>query len=275
MTTPSPQVAAWADRLATRPVAVLAATRETLARCREQPDRVDANGLAHQVLQDPLMSLRVLAFANQKFGERLSRPVETVTAALVLLGIEPFFRACEQLDSVEERLAGEPLARAGLFAAVQRHARAARLAAAFAVHRQDEDAEVLQEAALLTGFSGLLLWTEAPQAALKIAELQRAEPPPRSADAQRAVLGTELAAIEQALMARWGLPSILHEMNHAGLPAQAGPRTVALAVRIARHAERGWSDPALPDDYAELGRLLHLGAGAAQALVMEIEGAAG
>ena len=50
--------------------------------------------------------------------------------------------------------------------------------------------------------------------------------------------------------------------------ARAGPRTVRLAVRIARHlAAGGWQNPALPDDLAEAGALLNLPPAGAAALV--------
>ena len=35
-------------------------------------------------------------------------------------------------------------------------------------------------------------------------------------------------------------------------------RNVILAVNLARHSANGWDDAALPDDYDEIGRLLHL-----------------
>lgn len=269
---PSDPTAHWVRVLSARPVAVLASTRDALALCRERPDHVDANALADVVLRDPLMALRLLTVVTQRLGPRLTRPVETVTAGLVLLGIEPFFHAFSDLEVIEERLADQPMALAGVMALVERAHRAARLAAAFAVHRQDDNAEALHQVALLTQFSGLLLWCEAPQAALAIAQRQEADPQLRSIDAQRAVLGVELAAVESALMTQWGLPSLLGELMQPGLPTPPGPRTVRLAVRIARHSQRGWDDTALPQDYAELGRLLNLPAHAAQALVREVEG---
>ncbi len=270
--TPSDRTTHWARLLSARPVPVLAATRDALAQCRERPDHVDANALADVVLRDPLMALRLLTVVTQRLGPRLTRPVETVTAGLVLLGIEPFFHAFTDLEVVEDRLADRPEALAGVQAQVARAHRAARLAAAFAVHRQDDNAETLHQAALLTQFSGLLLWCEAPDAAQAIVDRQTADPHLRTVDAQRAVLGVELAAVESALMAQWGLPSLLAELMQPGLPTPPGPRTVRLAVRIARHSQRSWDDPALAQDYAELGRLLHVPAPAAQALVREVEG---
>jgi hypothetical protein len=33
---------------------------------------------------------------------------------------------------------------------------------------------------------------------------------------------------------------------------------VQLAMRLARHSARGWDNPALPDDYADIASLLNL-----------------
>lgn len=259
MTSPHPQVESWAARLGARPLPVLAASREALATCRLQADRIDANALAHVVLRDPLLALRVLVHTQQRFGQRLSRPVETVTAALVLLGIEPFFDAFAQVETVEERLATQPQALDGVRADLGLAARAARIAAAVAVHRQDDAAEQLYETAMLSGFAGLLLWIEAPEEAQAVAARRRTHPE-AGVEAERAVLGTELQAIEAALMQHLGLPSLLRELAQPGLPAHPGARTVALARRLA-------GDEVPQAELAELARLLNMSPPAALDLV--------
>jgi len=35
-------------------------------------------------------------------------------------------------------------------------------------------------------------------------------------------------------------------------------RNVSLAVNLARHSTNGWNDAALPDDYTDIGKLLHM-----------------
>jgi hypothetical protein len=241
LTHPDP-MARWAQTLGAVQVPVLRSTRDALAAWQQMPERADANSLAHTVLHDPLMTLRVLICVHQRLGSRLRTPVETVTAGIVMLGIEPFFTHLGDPPVLEDRLAHEPLALAGALQAIERAHRAARLAAAFAIQRQDEDAEVLHQA----------------DATL------------RSADVQRAVLGVELAALQHALAAQWGLPDFLRSLSEPGQWARPGPRCVMLAVRIARHSQTGWDNAALPDDYAELGQLLNISSGAAGELVREV-----
>jgi hypothetical protein len=185
----------------------------------------------------------------------------------VLTGIEPFFRDFADLPVLEERLADRPAALAGALAAVERAHCAARLAAAFAIHCRDEDVELLHQAALLDNFTGVLLWCEAPERALRMAARQRDDPALRSADVQREVLGVELEPLAHHLMEHWGLPISLRQLGQA---ARRDGRTVKLAVRIARHLQTSWQNAALVDDFAELGLLLNLPSHLAAALVRQV-----
>jgi hypothetical protein len=258
---------AWTERLAAVSMPVRRATRDAIEYWRGQPDRVDAHLLADIVLGDPLMCLRVLVNVAQKLGRRLATPIQTVTAALVLTGIEPFFRDFAELPVLEDRLADRPLALSGALADVQRSHSAARLAAAFAIHCGNEDVELLHQAALLDNFAGLLIWTEAPACALEMAQRQRDDPTLRSVDVQRAVLGVELELVTRQLMEHWHLPASLREVGQA---ERHGARTVKLAVQIARHLQSSWHNAALSDDFAEVGRLLNLPPNSAADLVWQV-----
>jgi HD-like signal output (HDOD) protein len=198
--------------------------------------------------------------------------VETVTEALVMLGIPPFFRTFALLPTVEERLALEPDALEGFRRVLARSNRAARFAIGFAVHRMDHDAPVLYEAALLHDFAEMLLWLRAPLLAREIDRRQAASPDLRTATVQREVLNVELADVQHALMLAWRLPSLLVQINddHAKkLTTQA--RNVQLAIRVARHSAQGWNNPALPDDVRDIADLLQMGAEPTARLLAEID----
>lgn len=85
------------------------------------------------------------------------------------------------------------------------------------------------------------------------------------------MLGIELADLQQALLKAWGLSELLARTmddHHADTPQV---RTVQLAARVARHSARGWDNPALPDDVADVAQLLNLGPAPAQRLLLEID----
>jgi hypothetical protein len=117
----------------------------------------------------------------------------------------------------------------------------------------------------------MLLWCHAPTLALEVARRQQADPALRSASAQRAVLGIELADLQQALMLAWRLPPLLVRLDddrHADTPPV---RTVLLAQRLARHSSLGWDNPALPDDFDEIGTLLQLAPDPTRRLVLSLD----
>lgn len=256
---PLRDTASWAVHFMRSEIPVLADTADTIEALRANEDAVDANLLGEAIAGDPLMSLKVLAHVSTHRSSRRITDAETVTAALVLLGIPPFFHTFGPQPTVEDRLADMPEALAGLQGVLRRAERAAKFALAFAVHRMDHDAAVITQAALLHDFAEMLLWCHAPALALEIAEMQNADPTLRSSVAQRQVLNIELADLQQTLMRAWRLPELLIRITDDKQARNAQVRNVLLAIRLARHSARGWENPALPDDYVDTAELLNLG----------------
>jgi HD-like signal output (HDOD) protein len=272
ITRPPHDVAGWAARFSPALLPVLGSTALALEDLRGVEDAVDAHLLADHIGSDPLMTLKLLAHVAAVRRRRDGGEPETVTAALVMLGIPPFFRAFGPQASAEDWLHDQPEALAGFLNVLQRCRRAANFAIGFAVHRMDHDATVIHEAALLHDFAELLLWLHAPALALEIQARQRAEPALRSSTVQRQVLNIELADLEQTLMQAWQLPQLLVDItnDHAKQPS-AQARNVMLAIRVARHSAQGWDNPALPDDIQDIGQLLQLAPAAVERLLHDID----
>ncbi len=267
-----PSLSAWAAKLQALPIPVLADTAAELEALREVEDDVDAQMLAEALCDDPLMSLKLLAHVGRLGTARDSTAPETVTSALVWLGIGPFFRAFAPQPTIEDHLAGNAAALKGLGDVLKRAHRAAAFALAFAVHRMDSDAHVIHAAALLHDFAEMLLWLHAPTLALRLARRQRDDPTLRSAQVQRELLNIELVDLQQALLRSWQLPQLLVRINderHAEAPEV---RNVLLAVRLARHTALEWDNPALADDVRDIGALLNLAETPTRRLLLDIDG---
>ncbi len=271
ITQPPPDLAGWVAALDPLDIPVLAATDAVLDELRCIEDAVDAHGLADRMAADPLMTLKLLRHVAVVRAGRGDTDAETATEALVMLGITPFFRDFGPQATVEQRLAGLPAALAGLQQVLRRSHRAARFALGFAIHRQDYDAPLIHEAALLHDFADLLLWAHAPALALAIAQRQQAQPGQRSTEAQQAVLKITLSDLQQALMKAWRLPPLLVQISCDQDSPLTQVRNVQLAVRVARHSAQGWHNPALPDDIAALAKLLDLGPEHALELLHELD----
>ncbi len=272
ITVPPADLAGWASLFEVSALPVLGTTAAALESMRINEDLVDAHGIAEALANDPLMTLKVLAHVAKLRAGREGSDTETLTAALVMLGITPFFRAFGPQVSVDAWLTETPTAAAGFGRVLERSHRAARFAMAFAVHRMDADAMVLHEAALLHDFAELLLWLQAPLLATELQRRLDEDSALRSAQTQREVLGIELTDLEQRLMQQWRLPDLLRQVTDGRAPrVTAQMHTVRLAVRLARHTALGWDNAALPDDLVEVAALLNLSAEAAGRLVREID----
>ena len=268
---PLPDLARWTTFFRDAEIPVLPATAQALEDLRANEDEVDANLIGETLAGDPLMTLKVMAHAARHRSSRLVTDPETVTAALLLMGIGPFFHAFGPQRTVQQHLADVPQALAGLEAVLQRAERAAHFALGFAVHRRDPDAAVVHQAALLNDLAEILLWCHAPRLALQIRERQLADPTLRSRTVQRELLNIELADLQQALMRAWRLPELLIRIADERHAEHPSVRSVVLAIRLARHSARGWDNAAIPDDVRDIGALLNLGPLPTQKLLLELD----
>lgn len=256
---PLPDIDAWALLFSNNSLPVLRITKRRLDEMREDIERVDTRELAHVILQDPIMTVRVLAFIQPMRGRALQHDITTIASAVLMAGTHPFFRRFENLPTIEGMLQGEdPHALLGVLQVIRRAQRAADYAQEWAIWRHDINMEEVRIAALLHELAEILVWCFAPKLGLDIRAQQLAQPTMRSADAQMRTLGLTFQDIQEELCRVWHLPDLLRRLiddEHATNPRV---ENVALAVRLARHSSHGWDDPALPDDYRAIGHLLNI-----------------
>ena len=256
---PLESIEAWVTLFSQSSLPILRHTQRQLDEMHENIDRISARELAQVVLQDPIMSVRVLAYIQPMRGKRLQNDITTIAGAVMMSGIEPFFQRFNSLPTIENQLRpSPPQALLGVMQVVRRAQRAGAYAYDWAVSRHDLNAEEVHLAALLHDLAEILVWCFAPRLALQAQSLRREHPTMRSTAIQEQILGFPLFQLQQALCQAWHLPELLKSLmddEHAHAPRV---RNVILAVRLARHSFQGWNDPALPDDYSEIGELLHL-----------------
>jgi HD-like signal output (HDOD) protein len=266
-------LSAWLGCFEADRLPILRSSAVAIEEMRGQEDAVDAHLLADTLAHDPLFTLKVLAHVAHLRRGREGTDAETLTEALVMLGITPFFRDFGPQPTVEDQLAAHPAALEGFRSVLDRAHRASRFALAFAVQRVDLDAAIIHLAALLHDFAELLLWLRAPALASEIAWRQRVDGALRSSAVQAEVLNVELPDLQHALMLKWRLPRALIDIaddHREGVSAQA--RCVLLAIRLARHTARDWDNPALADDVNDIAQLLHMAPEPTLALLHDIDG---
>ncbi|MEY3973761.1 MAG: hypothetical protein RIS59_122, partial [Pseudomonadota bacterium] len=136
---------------------------------------------------------------------------------------------------------------------------AARFATDWAVFRNDLHVFEIATAALLHDIAELMAWIYAPDTMLRLDETCKANPRRRTADIQAQLFGFTFNALKLALNRAWQAPEHLVElMDDEQQTAHPSHRTVRLASSLARHSQRGWDDPAIPDDLRGVSELLKI-----------------
>ncbi|MBP6655341.1 MAG: HDOD domain-containing protein [Propionivibrio sp.] len=248
----------WVSFLGSNEMPILRQTARKLEQARQNMDTISGRDIAGIVLQDPLMAVRVLAYIQPFTGKHLRSEITTIANAVMMLGIEPFFRKFEAPNTIEAMLKDEPQALLGLLQVIRRVQRASRYAHDWAFERHDMNNEEVALAALLHDLAEILLWCFAPGLASEIRDKLQKDKTLRSHVAQEEVLGFPLVELQRALCSAWHLPELLNTLmddSNAHLPRV---QNVTLAVNLARHSTDDWTNAALPDDFAAIERLMHI-----------------
>jgi HD-like signal output (HDOD) protein len=255
---PLPDLSAWVAYFNQAAIPVLRHTEQQLAELRESAGKTNARVISSVILHDPMMTLRVLSYIEAKRSKNRSTDITTIERALMMIGMEPFFNDFQGLPVVEDQLKDHPRALLGLLKTVNRSRKAMLWAKDWAVYRHDLDIDEIIVATLLYDFAEILMWCFAPKLALQVSEKQKNNRQLRSIDVQSEIYNVPLYQIKLALAQAWHLPQLLITLMDHQNAEHPRVRNVKLAVDLARHSANGWDDAALPDDYKEIGDLLHL-----------------
>ncbi|MEO6422665.1 MAG: HDOD domain-containing protein [Candidatus Nitrotoga sp.] len=252
------ELAEWVDFLSQVDIPVLRQTARNLSALRQQEKNLSARSIAHTIKYDPMMTVKLLRHLQQQKHLSQEHEVIQVDQALIMLGLDMFFKKVPAEPLVETVLNGQMDVLSCLLRLVHRSNRASTFAVDWAVHLNDLHFEEVRIAALLFNIAELLMWCFTPGDMIKIRAMQQADKTLRSNVAQERVLGFTLFSLQSALAFKWSLPKLLITLMDGECSNQQRVRNVFLAVNLARHSSNGWNDTALADDYKDIGKLLHM-----------------
>lgn len=248
----------WIIKLTQSELPVLKHTARDLAALKEDDARLTAQAIANVIALDPIMTIKLLRYLQSHKHKSQTSEVIQVEQALLMLGMEPFFKHVESKPLIEDMLKAHITALPPLLRVVHRSYRASEYAYDWAVQMRDMHYEEVRIAALLHDMTEILMWCFAPVQMLEIHRLQHENKALRSRDVQQQVLGFSLLELQKELAERWGLPELLLKLMDDAHATNSRVRNVVLAVNLARHSANGWDDAALPDDYKDIGELLRM-----------------
>ncbi len=264
----SRELSVWAKKLSSSAIPVLRRTERDLALLRTDDSKLTAHSVANVIKRDPGMAVKLLRYLQSHKHRSQTSDVVEVEQALLMIGMEPFFRNVVAEPLIEALLKLHPLALPPVLRVIHRSHRAAEYAYDWAVQLHDLHFEEVCIAALLHDLAEILMWCFAPDAMLKIHDLQRNDSELRSHDVQNQVLGFTLSQLQQLLAEQWALPSLCYPISDDAIHKSVHTRIVTLAINLARHSANGWDDAALPDDYRAIAELLNIDARQARAMII-------
>jgi HD-like signal output (HDOD) protein len=257
----------WLALFGQAEIPVLRHTARALERLRADETLLNARSVADVVTDDPLMTVKLLRYLQTHKHRNQKYELVDVKQALLMLGLDAFFREVPATPVVEDMLSEYPIALVHLLQTVRRARRAGHYAYDWALRLHDLHAEEVFVSALLTCFSEMLMWCFNPAQMSEIARRQAADPTLRSVDVQQQVLGFPGTDLHRRLTTDWRLPELLRNLTDPALANTTRVRNVMLAVNLARHSAQGWDNPALPDDFHQIAALLRMEPDKVMALV--------
>ena len=150
-----------------------------------------AHDLARAIGHDAALTARLLKIANSPLFNLQNRSVDTISAAVVLIGFDAVRELAVSLSLIEQVLKGRRHVR--VTHSMARAFHAAAQARSFAVARKDESPEEVFVAALLLHLGEMVFWSVAETEAAAIDRMTRAGA--SLADAEQRVLGFRLEAL--------------------------------------------------------------------------------
>lgn len=248
----------WVAFLSQAEIPVLKQTARDLTALHADAENISARGVSEVIARDPMMTVKLLRYLQQNKHRKQVHEVLEIEQALLMMGVEAFFRKLPPKPLMDELLRGHMAALVCLLRVVHRSQRAAAYAFDWAVRLRDLHFEEVRIAALLHDLAEMLMWCFAPAEMLKIHTMQQQDKGLRSYDAQEQVLGFPLVELQLILAREWSLPQLLLTLMDEEWAGHERVRNVIFAVNLSRHSANGWDDAALPDDYKDIGALLKL-----------------
>lgn len=248
----------WVAHLSNSELPVLKQTARELGALREDEDKLTVLAIAGVIARDPMMTVKLLRYLQQHKHKAQTTEVIQVEQALLMLGLESFFSNVAPKPLVEDLLKTHVSALPPMLRVVHRSHRASQYAMQWAVQLHDLHYEEVRIAALLHDIAEMLMWCFAPEEMQEMRAIQLRDKSLRSAHVQQQVLGFTLIDLQKELTIQWELPKLLLSLMGDVKQHTQRERTATLAINLARHSANGWDDAALPDDYKDIGELLHI-----------------
>jgi len=261
---PTKGLQAWAQKLRKQDMPVLGDVIAELNKITGSDD-ADVNQLAEVILKDPHLTTQVLRIANSVQYNYSKIQVNTVSRAIVLIGLKGVRAICISLLVMDSLLGEEP--KEHLLTLIARGFHAATQAKNLIQKFDEKAAEEVFIAGLLYHLAEMAYWVsedaneDHPGLSSEDAGERRA--------AMEEVLGTSFKAITRELAKTWSLGDTLEESLYPSSQPTQKAQAVIAGERLSRAALYGWNSPQIKIVLREIMDFTEMDAEAVLAMVKE------
>lgn len=217
-------------------------------------DDSDANQLAEVILRDPNLTSHVLRVANSVHYNYSNFPINTVSRAIVLIGLKGMRAVCISLLLIDTLL--KPDAKKQLLRLMAQGLHAATQARDLIKMHDEEAAEEVFIAGLLFHL-GEMAFLANEKSCAENAALHEGSSKSRK-EAMENILGTTFRAISRGLAKHWKLGGTLEHALYPGRESSVKVQAVVLGERMSRAALAGWDSGAAQKVVDEMARYTYL-----------------
>src|SRR6185369_9780674 len=153
----------WLAFLTAAEIPVLRHTARAIERLKQHEEDLGARAVANVVVQDPLMTVKLLRYLQDHKHSSQLRDMVQVEQAIMMIGLDNFFDNVPHTPVVEDVLQHHLDALVRLLRSVRQAQRAARYAFDWAILLHDLHAEEVHIAALLCYLGEMLMWIFNPE----------------------------------------------------------------------------------------------------------------
>jgi HD-like signal output (HDOD) protein len=231
----------WVRRLTRNSMPVAGRVIAELNKLSDNDD-ADLNHLAELILRDPNLTSHVLRIANSVQYNVSNGRINTVSRAIVMIGLKGMRAVCISLMLIDSLLKNGSKDR--MYEIIAQGFHAATQARALMVTQDADAAEEVFIAALLFNLGEMAYWasndpSQKNEALLKAVSVEE------RALAANDVLGTSFPKITRGLAKQWKLGRTLEEALVPGKELSAKAKAVILGEEISRAALKGWDSPTM------------------------------
>jgi HD-like signal output (HDOD) protein len=217
-------------------------------------DESDVNQLAEVILRDPNLTSHVLRVANSVHYNQSSFPINTVSRAIVLIGLKGMRAVCISLLLIDNLLKGSSKER--LLQLMAQGIHAATQARDLIKFHDEEAGEEVFIAALLFNL-GEMAFLANEKISDENAALLDGGTKDRK-EVMEELLGTSFRAISRGLAKYWKLGETLEQALYPSREPSSKVQAVVLGERMSRAALKGWDSTAAQKVAEEMARYTYL-----------------